>query len=179
MRTLFYNALFFTGTELIDNRVLIINKDRIEGFADKDSAPADTVRVDCEGSLVTAGMVDLQIAGGGGCLFSSDPSPEALELIASSIVGTGTTGFLLALPTNTEEVYRAAFHTIRESSHPAVMGLHMEGPFISNEKRGAHAPELIRKPSAANVAALLAEAGNVIRMMTVARRNVRRISLPC
>jgi len=168
MRTLFYNALFFTGTELIDNRVLIINKDRIEGFADKDSAPADTVRVDCEGSLVTAGMVDLQIAGGGGCLFSSDPSPEALELIASSIVGTGTTGFLLALPTNTEEVYRAAFHTIRESSHPAVMGLHMEGPFISNEKRGAHAPELIRKPSAANVAALLAEAGNVIRMMTVA-----------
>ncbi len=168
MRTLFHNALFFTGTELVDNQVLIINGGHIEGFADRDAVPAEAVTIDCGGSLVTAGMVDLQIAGGGGCLFSSDPSPEALELITGSIVATGTTGFLLALPTNGEEVYRAAFRTIRESSHPAVMGLHMEGPFISHEKRGAHAPELIRKPTASNVAALLAEAGDTIRMMTVA-----------
>jgi len=115
-----------------------------------------------------AGFIDLQIAGGGGYLFSSNPNPEALAKITESILETGTTGFLLALPTNTGEVYREAFSTVAGYSHPAVMGLHMEGPFISHSRRGAHAPELIKQATAENASALLKEASGTIRMMTVA-----------
>lgn len=168
MRTVFYNARFFTGTELVDDKVLITEDDRIAGFTDRDAAPAGALRIDCGGDLVIAGMIDLQIAGGGGYLFSSNPTPEALAVITESIVATGTTGFLLALPTNTPDVYRSAFRTVIEAPHPAVLGLHMEGPFISHARRGAHSPELIKKPTPENVAELLAEAGHTIRMMTVA-----------
>ena len=168
MYTLFYNARFFTGTGLVDGKEQIVRDNRIEGFADHGSVSADAHRIDCGGNLVVAGLIDLQIAGGGGYLFSSNPAPEALDMIIRSIVSAGTTGFLLALPTNSREVYRAAFRTVSGCTNPAVMGLHMEGPFISNARRGAHAPELIMKPVPENVTSLLDESGGTIRMMTVA-----------
>lgn len=168
MLTLFHNAHFFTGTELVDDKVLIIGDGRIYGFADPDSVTVDSQRIDCHGGLVISGFIDLQIAGGGGFLFSSNPDPESLAGITESILSTGTTGFLLALPTNTQEVYDAAFRTVSEYSHSAVLGLHMEGPFISHARRGAHAAELIRKPSADNAAALIDHAAGTIKMMTVA-----------
>lgn len=168
MYTLFYNARFFTGIGLVEGKELLIRDDRIEGFADPGSVSADARRIDCGGNLVVSGLIDLQIAGGGGYLFSSHPTPGALDTIIRSIVSTGTTGFLLALPTNSREVYTAAFRTVSGCAHPAVMGLHMEGPFISNARRGAHVPELIMKPTPENVSSLLDEAGGTIRMMTVA-----------
>jgi N-acetylglucosamine-6-phosphate deacetylase len=164
----FRNGRFFTGTELIDDKVLIAEGNWIAGFTGMESAPSGAEIIDCGGNLVTAGLIDLQIAGGGGYLFSSNPTPEALDAITGSIVTTGTTGFLLALPTNTHDVYRAAFRTVSESGNPALLGLHMEGPYISHARRGAHAPELIIKPNAENLSALLREAGGTIRMMTVA-----------
>jgi N-acetylglucosamine-6-phosphate deacetylase len=168
MLRVFHNARFFTGTELVEEKVLITEGNRIAGFADMDSALSGALRTDCGGHLVTAGLIDLQIAGGGGYLFSSNPTRDALAVIAATIVSTGTTGFLLALPTNTDDVYRAAFRTVSESDNPALLGLHMEGPYISHARRGAHAPELIIKPTAEIVSALLSEAGGTIRMMTVA-----------
>jgi N-acetylglucosamine-6-phosphate deacetylase len=165
---IFRNGRFFTGTELIEDKVLIAEGNRIAGFAGTDVAPSDAEIIDCGGNMVTAGLIDLQIAGAGGYLFSSNPTREALAAIAGSIVLTGTTGFLLALPTNSHDVYMAAFRTVRESDNPALLGLHMEGPFISHARRGAHAPELIIKPTAENLSVLLNDAGGTIRMMTVA-----------
>ena len=167
-QTAFFNALFFTGTELVSDKVLLTEGNLIAGFIDPASVPAGAQQVDCHGMLVTAGLIDLQIAGSGGYLFSSNPTPEALAVITGSILATGTTGFLIALPTNTMEVYHDAFRAVREHPHPAVLGLHLEGPFISHAKRGAHAKELIRVPATEIVHELLAEAGGTIRMMTVA-----------
>jgi N-acetylglucosamine-6-phosphate deacetylase len=168
MQTALINATFLTGSEMISDMALIISGDRITGFAEPSSLPADAMTIDCRGLLVAPGHVDLQIAGGGGFLFSANTSPEALKAITTAILSSGTTGFLLALPTNTNEVISSAFKTIRENPHPAVMGLHLEGPYISTAKRGAHVRELIRRPSVSEVTALLKEADGVIKMMTVA-----------
>jgi N-acetylglucosamine-6-phosphate deacetylase len=162
------NATFFTGSEMISDRALLISDGRITGLYDFSSLPPDVMTIDCRGFLVAPGHIDLQIAGGGGFLFSANTSPEALEAITEAVLSSGTTGFLLALPTNTNEVISSAFKTIRENPHPAVMGLHLEGPYISNAKRGAHVKELIRRPTASELTALLKEANGIIKMMTVA-----------
>jgi len=168
MHTALTNATFFTGSEIISDRALLISGGRIKGFADPSALPPDVMTIDCKGFLVAPGHIDLQIAGGGGYLFSANTSPEALEAISAAILNSGTTGFLLALPTNTHEVISSAFKTIRENPHPALMGLHLEGPYISYTKRGAHVKELIRRPTASELTTLLKEADGVIKMMTVA-----------
>jgi len=168
MQTLLYNATFFTGRELVSDSSLLTHDGIIDGFACRHAIPKDAQQIDCRGHIVTAGLIDLQIAGSGGFLFSSHPNAEALEVIAHAITCSGTAGFLIAMPTNTMEVYSEAFRTIREHPHPAVIGLHLEGPYISDARRGAHARKLIRPPSLEDVSALLEEAGGVIRMMTVA-----------
>lgn len=162
------NAQFFTGTELIRDRALLVENEKIAGFIMADAIPAAATVTDCRGSLVTAGLIDLQIAGSGGFLFSANPTREALEAMTGAILKSGTTGFLIALPTNSADVYSAAFRVIRENRHPAILGLHLEGPFISLARRGAHTRELIRKPSAEELLELLREADGTIRMMTVA-----------
>ncbi|MFZ2341217.1 MAG: N-acetylglucosamine-6-phosphate deacetylase [Bacteroidales bacterium] len=164
----FTNARIFTGTETIDGKVLIVRDDRIDAIIEPSHIPSGCKIIDCGGNHLTAGFIDLQIAGGGGYLFSSAPTPEALEAITAAIVRTGTTGFLIAIPTNSNEVYRQVIKTAGENPNPALLGLHIEGPFLNPLRRGAHIKEYIRTPVLEDVEALISQGREVIGMMTIA-----------
>lgn len=164
----FINATFFTGEGIISGKALITEGGKIKGFTDQNAINSNAEIINCNNCYISPGLIDLQIAGSGGRLFSSDPSIESLEIITRSIVRTGTTGFLIALPTNSVEVYRKASQVISGYAHPALLGLHFEGPFISHLRRGAHMKEFIRSAKAEDINELLGLAGNAMKMMTVA-----------
>jgi len=164
----FINSVLFTGKELLRDRILIADNGRISSVTYDKDLPSGVEVVDCRGNYLAPGLLDLQIAGGGGYLFSSFPTKEALVSITNDIVSTGTTGFLITLPTNTLEVYRKAFRAVKEFSHPALLGIHLEGPFLSPAKKGAHLEECIKVPHIDDVKALVDEAGGSIKMMTIA-----------
>ena len=164
----FVNSVLFTGKELLRDRTLIVDNDRISAILDDKDVPSGLEVINCHGNYLSPGLLDLQIAGGGGYLFSSYPTKEALGSITDEIVSTGTTGFLITLPTNTFEVYRKAFTAVKEFRHPALLGIHLEGPFLSLAKKGAHMEECIKVPHADDLKALIDEAGGTIKMMTVA-----------
>ena len=162
------NCIIFTGYETLAGKIILINNDRIEAVIDPGSVPENAEVIDCEGNYIAPGLIDLQIAGSGGFLFSSVPTPEVLKAITESIVETGTTGFLIAIPTNSPDVYDEVIRTVRANPHSAVLGLHLEGPYISTVRRGAHMKEYIRPPQKNELESVIASAEGIVRMMTVA-----------
>lgn len=168
MTTVFAGATIFSGNEFIHNQELLVEDKCIKGFIKKGEINTNDEIIDCTNYIIAPGFVDLQIYGGGGFLFSNNPSGIALQAMAKSIVSSGTTAFLITLATNSFEVYQKAINVIKENPHPAVMGLHLEGPYINEEKAGAHLKKFIRKPEIDELKKLLKQSDGIIKMMTVA-----------
>lgn len=159
--------LFFEGSFTSD-KVVLIQDDIIEDVLEEDSLPEKAEVVNCAGNYVAPGLIDLQIYGAGGCLFSNNPNEETLRVVTRSIIESGTTGFLITLATNTLEVFRKAIKVVKQNPHPALMGIHLEGPYINPKRRGAHLMDCIKKPVLQEVQSLLDEAEGTIKMITLA-----------
>jgi N-acetylglucosamine-6-phosphate deacetylase len=168
MITALTNATLFTGTEEIRDKAVLIENGSIKAMIDPASIPPQAQVRDYTGHYIAPGLLDLQIYGGGGYLFSNKPSAEALKAMADALVRTGTTGFMLTLATNSMEVFREAIRVVKNNPHPALLGLHLEGPYINPVKRGAHIEQYIKVPQIEEVQALLDEANGVVKMITLA-----------
>ena len=103
--------------------------------------------IDLDGQLLVPGFIDTQVNGGGGVLFNDDPSVESIAAIGRAHRRFGTTGFLPTLISDDLHVVAQAIDAVREAiAHgvPGVLGIHIEGPFLSNERRGVHDASKLR-----------------------------------
>ena len=162
------NATVFTGKEKTTGKVILIENNKIIELADPGSVPSNAKTVDCNGYFISPGLIDLQIAGGGGFLFSENPTEKALEAITESILKDGTTGFLIAVPSNSFDAYLNLFKVLKQNPHPAILGLHLEGPYINIVRGGAHNRKYIKKPDKNEIKELLDAADGAVKMITLA-----------
>jgi N-acetylglucosamine-6-phosphate deacetylase len=138
-------AQLFDGTALRSGTALRIESGRIaeiaEGFAPRE-AGAPVWQSEC---IACPSFVDLQVNGGGGVLFNNDPTPAGLAAIAAAHRKGGTGAWLPTLLTTTPDVMtRAVDAVLAVYGQHGVAGMHIEGPHISPDFRGAHALEYIR-----------------------------------
>ncbi|WP_188558799.1 N-acetylglucosamine-6-phosphate deacetylase [Hymenobacter glacieicola] len=170
MRYLLRNCTLHTGLTLLHHHALLVADGRIEAVVPEVVAPSDVPMVDGLGLNVAPGLLDLQVYGAAGQLFSVEPSLEALQTLTEHAFEQGTTGVLATMPTNSLDMMRAALKVGREfqRQRPGLLGIHLEGPYINPVKKGAHQQEFIHAPSVAEIDALLEVAGGVLKMMTLA-----------
>jgi len=112
---------------------------------------------DLEGGYLLPGFIDTQVNGGGGVLFNADTSVSAIATIGAAHRPYGTTGFLPTLISDELEVIDAAMRATEEAiaqGVPGVLGLHIEGPFISEQRKGIHDPDKFRRLTRDSVALL-------------------------
>lgn len=131
--------------------------------------PVDEMVIDAEGSIVSPGLIDIQINGGFGHDFTQDPT--TIWQVGEHLPALGVTSFLPTVVTSPNEITDLAIEVVANRKplgyHGAdVIGLHFEGPWISPEMHGAHNAGYIVDPDA-DVARRWVESGQV-RIVTLA-----------
>ncbi len=146
MLTAYINATIYTGNKKILGKTLIVDDGEIKDITDKKLIPEPAKIIDCLNCVIAPGFIDLQIYGGGGFLFSNQPSAVALQSMTNGLLHTGTTGFYSTLATNSMEIFHEAIKVVKENPHPAVLGLHFEGPYINPVKTRCSSETIYKTP---------------------------------
>ena len=95
--------------------------------------------------------------GGGGVLFNDRPTMEAIVEIGAAHRRFGTTGFLPTLISDDLDKVDAAMRAVEQAidaGAPGVVGIHLEGPFLSAARKGVHGPSKFRRLDATAIASL-------------------------
>ncbi|WP_158133884.1 N-acetylglucosamine-6-phosphate deacetylase [Photobacterium damselae] len=170
------NVNVFDGVEIHHNQIIIIENDTITKVISNDKTmdmQLPDVQIDGKGYLATAGFIDLQLNGCGGVLLNTDPSLNTLDIMNKTNLKTGTTQFLPTFITSDQQAMENIVSIVGELDQPethGVLGLHLEGPFISIKKKGAHRQEFIRELDLPT-ARFFAQNADKIRVLTVAPEN--------
>jgi N-acetylglucosamine-6-phosphate deacetylase len=157
----------FDGATLHRDAAVVIADAHVVGVVPRNEAAGD-VRALPDGAWLAPGFIDVQVNGGGDALFNDDPTPETIATIAAAHRRFGTTGLLPTLITDAPDKMPAALDAVEAAAatHPGVLGVHLEGPFISPERAGVHDPAQMRVPTHDDVA-----------LLTAPRRSVTLVTL--
>jgi N-acetylglucosamine-6-phosphate deacetylase len=109
---------------------------------------------DLAGHLLAPGFIDCQVNGGGGRLFNDAPTVDTIRRIAEAHRRFGTTGLLPTLISDDSDVMRAAIDAVAtaiEQRVPGVLGIHLEGPYLSPQRKGIHNAGKFHTPDVADI----------------------------
>lgn len=132
-------------------------------------ACAEEIRLP-ENAIVVPGFIDVHIHGAGG-FDTMDGTEQALRAIAKTLAEEGTTGFLATTMTQSEEKIEKALQAVKEyggGEGARLLGVHLEGPFISPDYAGAQPKEYIVPPDVEQFIKYNTASGNKIKKVTIA-----------
>jgi N-acetylglucosamine-6-phosphate deacetylase len=140
----------------------------------QDAPPAEGETLDVAGRIIIPGLIDVHVHGGHGITFGQlETLEEDLNAYSEWVVEQGVTGFLTSITAPTAEEIRDLIQAYvplfeKGTSGAEPLGIHLEGPFMNIEKKGAQNPAWIRDPSLEEAEMYLEAGQGWIRQMTMA-----------
>lgn len=166
----FINGKIFTANTFLENKAVLVDEGKIIAITDETNFSGNGV-FDLKQNILAPAFIDLQIYGGNQYLFGEFPSVKALESTYQYCLSGGALYFLPTIATNSLEIMLAGIEAVKEywkQGRKGVLGLHLEGPYINESKRGAHLLQHIRKPSIEEIKLLIEKGKDVIKIITLA-----------
>ncbi|MGJ8681412.1 N-acetylglucosamine-6-phosphate deacetylase [Paraglaciecola sp.] len=166
----YFAPQLFDGKSIKTNQIMTIENGLITSISPGQDSEADTLLK----GLVTPGYIDVQVNGGGGVLFNNQPNIEALQTMSRAHQQFGTTTMLPTLITDDMEIMARAGEAIQQAIYnnmPSVVGVHFEGPHLSQPKKGIHPEQHIRHISDQELALFTRQDLGVV-CVTLAPENV-------
>ena len=167
------NCTIYTTQAILTDHVVVIENDKIKSIKPISELDANIKTIDLNGANLCPGFIDLQLNGCGGVMFNDSVSEQTLETMQAANLKSGCTSYLPTLITSSDEDIKVALKVARnfiDKTANEVLGLHLEGPFLSLEKKGIHRPEFIRKPDMKMVDLICANA-DIVAKVTLAPEN--------
>ncbi|MGL4987903.1 MAG: N-acetylglucosamine-6-phosphate deacetylase [Cetobacterium sp.] len=171
------NGELFIGNKFYTGKVLIIDGERIVDVISTEelnSVYPNIETIDAEKGYVTPGFIDLQLNGCGGVLFNDDISLKTLEIMHKTNLKYGCTSFTPTLITTGDENIEKALNLvngIENKGKYGILGLHIEGPYISVQKKGIHNSKFIRVADEAMIDKIVAAGKENVKIITLAPEN--------
>jgi len=158
------NAKIITDSEVLRGYNLLFSQKIITITKD---LPIWAEVIDAKGAYLSAGFIDIHIHGLGGADIM-DATPEAIDIVSKSLLQTGTTSFLATTMTMSSHDIKKALLNIQTDggfvSGAKILGVHLEGPFINPNKKGAQNAKYIQKPNFE----LIKDYIDIIKLITIA-----------
>jgi N-acetylglucosamine-6-phosphate deacetylase len=166
MSTVLGNARVILADRVLTPGWLSVADGRIQAFGE--GTPTLNMDVDCRGLWLAPGFVDMHVHGGGGASFDSSDAAE-IARAAEFHRAHGTTTVIASLVSAPLEALESQIAALAKCvANDIVSGIHLEGPWLSPLRRGAHDPRALTSPTSDEVQRLLEAGRGTVRMVTLA-----------
>lgn len=170
MPTVLIHATIYTGKQVIEDGYVRFDRTILAvGPSSTFKQHSDDQIIDASECIIIPGFIDVHTHGGYGA-DSMNPDPEVISQMVDQMACEGVTGVFLTTMTQSADLIAKSMQTIKLAAevNPQILGIHLEGPFISPKYHGAQPTALIQKLDAAKIVQWNHLSGGMIKLLTYA-----------
>lgn len=164
----YINAAIILSDNIVKDKCVITDNGKIVDITNDIPEHCDEI-IDCKNNYLSPGFADIHVHGGGG--YSAMGTPEDIVKMCSAHALRGTTSILPTTLAAPIEQLRKVIKNIEKAKELCedsnILGVHLEGPFISMKMKGAQSPDNILIPTKENVTELL-DSSDIIKIIGAA-----------